>query len=69
MCCTMLCCGPRTGPIRMLVAHADESYEEWGYSGSLVYEPGTHFRLASERAAAAARVARSSGDYPASGTR
>ena len=25
---------------RMLVAHADESYEEWGYSGSLVYEPG-----------------------------
>ena len=26
---------------RMLVAHADESYEEWGYSGSLVYEPGT----------------------------
>ena len=27
------------------------------------------FRLASERAAAAARVARSSGDYPASGTR
>ena len=41
MCCTTLCCGPRTGPIRMLVAHADESYEEWGYSGSLVYEPGT----------------------------
>ena len=25
---------------RMLIAHADESYEEWGYSGSLVYEPG-----------------------------
>ena len=25
---------------RMLVAHADESYEEWGYGGSLVYEPG-----------------------------
>ncbi len=25
---------------RMLVAHADESYQEWGYGGSLVYEPG-----------------------------
>ena len=25
---------------RVLVAHADESYEEWGYSGSLVYAPG-----------------------------
>ena len=25
---------------RMLVAHADESYEEWGYGGSLVFEPG-----------------------------
>ena len=25
---------------RMLVAHADESYEEWGYGGSLIYEPG-----------------------------
>ncbi len=28
----------------MLVAHADESYEEWGYSGSLVYEPGADDR-------------------------
>ncbi len=26
---------------RVLVAHADASYEEWGYSGSLVYAPGT----------------------------
>ena len=25
---------------RMLLAHADESYEEWGYGGSLVYEQG-----------------------------
>ena len=25
---------------RMLVAHAEESYEEWGYSGSLVVGPG-----------------------------
>ena len=29
---------------RMLVAHADKSYEEWGYSGSLVYEPGADGR-------------------------
>ena len=25
---------------RVLVAHADASYEEWGYSGSLAYAPG-----------------------------
>ena len=25
---------------RMLLAYADDSYEEWGYGGSLVYEPG-----------------------------
>ena len=25
---------------RMLLAYADESYEEWGYGGSLIYEPG-----------------------------
>ena len=25
---------------RMLLAYADESYEEWGYIGSLIYEPG-----------------------------
>ncbi len=25
---------------RMLVSHADEAYEEWGYSGSVIYEPG-----------------------------
>ena len=29
---------------RVLVAHADESYEEWGYGGSLVYEPGADGR-------------------------
>ena len=25
---------------RMLLAYPDESYEEWGYIGSLIYEPG-----------------------------
>ena len=29
---------------RMLLAYADESYEEWGYSGSLIYEPGADGR-------------------------
>ena len=29
---------------RMLLAYADESYEEWGYGGSLVYRPGTNGR-------------------------
>ena len=29
---------------RMLLAYADESYEEWGYGGSLVYQPGTDGR-------------------------
>ena len=29
---------------RMLLADADESYEEWGYGGSLVYQPGTDGR-------------------------
>ena len=29
---------------RMLLAYADESYEEWGYGGSLVYQPGTNGR-------------------------
>ena len=28
----------------MLLAYADESYEEWGYGGSLVYRPGTNGR-------------------------
>ena len=46
---------------RMLVAHADESYEEWGYSGSLVYEPGTdglglQMRVGSSAGAAASGI-------------
>ena len=46
---------------RMLVAHADESYEEWGYSGSLVYEPGSdglglQLRVGSSARAAASGV-------------
>ena len=46
---------------RMLVAHADESYEEWGYSGSLVYEPGAdglglQMRVGSTAGAAASGV-------------
>ena len=31
---------------RMLLAYPDESYEEWGYSGSLIYEPGAVGRAA-----------------------
>ena len=46
---------------RMLVAHADESYEEWGYSGSLVYEPGAdglglQMRVGSSAGAAASGI-------------
>ncbi len=46
---------------RMLVAHADESYEEWGYSGLLVYEPGSdglglQLRVGSSAGAAASGV-------------
>ena len=46
---------------RMLVAHADESYEEWGYSGSLVYEPGAdglglQMRVGSSTGAAASGI-------------
>ena len=46
---------------RMLVAHADESYEEWGYSGSLVYEPGAdglglRMRVGSSAGAAASGI-------------
>ena len=46
---------------RMLVAHADESYEEWGYSGSLVYEPsadglGLQMRVGSSAGAAASGI-------------
>ena len=46
---------------RMLLAHADESYEEWGYSGSLIYEPGAdgrglRMRLGSSTGAAASGV-------------
>ena len=46
---------------RMLVAHADESYKEWGYSGSLVYEPGAdglglQLRVGSRAGAAASGV-------------
>ena len=46
---------------RMLIAHADESYEEWGYSGSLVYEPGTdglglQMRVGSSAGAAASGI-------------
>ena len=45
----------------MLVAHADESYEEWGYSGSLVYEPGAdglglQMRVGSSAGAAASGI-------------
>ena len=29
---------------RMLLAYADASYEEWGYGGSLIYEPGADGR-------------------------
>ena len=46
---------------RMLIAHADESYEEWGYSGSLVYEPGAdglglQMRVGSSAGAAASGI-------------
>ena len=46
---------------RMLIAHADESYEEWGYSGSLVYEPGAdglglQMRVGSSTGAAASGI-------------
>ena len=46
---------------RVLVAHADESYEEWGYSGSLVYAPGAdglglQMRVGSTAGAAASGV-------------
>ena len=46
---------------RMLVAHADKSYEEWGYSGSLVYEPGAdglglQMRVGSSAGAAASGI-------------
>ena len=46
---------------RMLVAHADESYEEWGYSGSLVYEPdadglGLQMRVGSSAGVAASGI-------------
>ena len=46
---------------RMLVAHVDESYEEWGYSGSLVYEPGAdglglQMRVGSSAGAAASGI-------------
>ncbi len=46
---------------RMLVAHADASYEEWGYSGSLVYAPdadglGLQMRVGSSAGAAASGV-------------
>ena len=46
---------------RMLLAYADESYEEWGYSGSLIYEPGTdgrglRMRLGSRTGATASGV-------------
>ena len=46
---------------RMLVAHADESYEEWGYRGSLVYEPGAdglglRMRVGSSAGAAASGI-------------
>ena len=46
---------------RVLVAHADASYEEWGYSGSLVYAPGTdglglQMRVGSTAGAAASGV-------------
>ena len=46
---------------RVLVAHADASYEEWGYSGSLVYAPGAdglglQMRVGSTAGAAASGV-------------
>ena len=46
---------------RVLVAHADASYEEWGYSGSLVYAPGAdglglQMRVGSSAGAAASGV-------------
>ena len=46
---------------RMLLAYADESYEEWGYSGSLIYEPGAdgrglRMRLGSRTGATASGV-------------
>ena len=46
---------------RVLVAHADASYEEWGYSGSLVYAPdadglGLQMRVGSTAGAAASGV-------------
>ena len=47
---------------RVLVAHADESYEEWGYSGSLVYGAGrrtasvSQMRVGSTAGAAASGV-------------
>ena len=46
---------------RMLLAYADDSYEEWGYGGSLIYEPGDdgrglRMRLGSSTGATASGV-------------